>query len=62
MRGLFCLNANMILWMSIYKPVFRSLETSSLAGFAGSVVLSEDIVGDSEMKYTIHLPKHNYLS
>ena len=62
MRGLFCLNANMILWMSIYQPVFRSLEISSLVGFDGSVVLVEDVVRDSEMKYTIHLPKHNYLS
>ena len=65
MRGLFFLNANMFLiisWMSIYQPVFRSLETPSVVGFAGSVVLSEDVVGFSEMKYTIHLPKHNYLS
>lgn len=65
MRGLICLNANMflmILWMSIYQPVFRSLETSSVVGFAGSVVLSEDVVGNSEIKYTIHLQKHNYLS
>ena len=65
MRGLICLNADMvlmILWMSIYQPVFRSLETSSVVGFAGSVVLSEDVVGNAEMKYTIHLPKHNYLS
>ena len=65
MRGLICLNANMflmILWMSIYQPVFRSLATSLVVGFAGSVVLSEDVVGNSEIKYTIHLQKHDYLS
>ena len=50
------------LWMSIYQPVFLSLETSSVVGFAGSVVLSKDVVGNSEIKYTIHLQKHNYLS
>ena len=65
MRGLICLNADMvlmILWMSIYQPVFRSFETSSVVGFAGSVVLPEVLFGNSEIKYTIHLPKHNYLS
>ena len=51
-----------ISWMSIYQPVFRSLETSSVVGFAGSVVLSENVVGNSEIKYTIHLEKQNYLS
>ena len=45
--------------MSIYQPVFRSLEISSVVGFAGSVVLSKDVVGNSEIKYTIHLQKHN---
>ena len=48
--------------MSIYQPVFHSLETSSVVGFAGSVVLSEDVVGNSEIQYTIHLQKHNYWS
>ena len=48
--------------MSIYQPVFRSLETSSVVAFAGSVVLSKDVVGNSEIKYTIDLQKHNYLS
>ena len=47
-------------WMSIYQPFFRSLESSSVVGFAGSVVLSEDVVGNSEIKYyNIYLPKHN---
>ena len=38
------------LWISIYQPVFRSSETSSVVSCAGSVVLSEDLVGNSEIK------------
>lgn len=38
------------LWISIYQPVFRSPETSSVVSCAGSVVLSEDLVGNSGIK------------
>ena len=36
--------------ISIYQPVFRSSETWSVVSCAGSVVLSEDLVGNSEIK------------
>ena len=36
--------------ISIYQPVFRSSETSPVVSCAGSVVLSEDLVGNSEIK------------
>lgn len=36
--------------ISIYQPVFRSSETSSVVSCAGSVVLSEDLVGNSEIE------------